>query len=593
MRQRCLLPLLLALISVVAAAQVADSPYLYGIHWYGSTGSTDVESMTGSKGIWDLEITNVDASVAPAWDLPGYFAGSVCPTVTGRGHSMVFRMHPYWGRNVPDDAVDPYKTTNYADDAKGAATTLATWVHLWQIGNEVNIDGENHRWDGAGYNQVWQPTPAQYAACYVAVRDKIHEVTPNTTPATQYALMQPNSPGNVIPGVRFMDGNEYLWRQIDAIADKAKIDGFTIHGYSDPATAGTDYGMEGFWDSIAEQLCIIDQFGLGDRPIFIGEFNKHMPDAANANVGAKFVQAAYTKMNAWNLASGDMWPGQPNHNILGATWFVYPAGLGWDEYSLRRWKTDIASTDPNLNPWYGFQSSCGNSYACGVYGLGPAVAMDSLWWEDDFAGPSGAAPDTTAPVPDWKVEAAGGAAAVLSGAGACRLIGNSLTTTGNIGLRTSGYAYGNFRLEADIRFVNVARANTGNSEANFDLRIREGSKGYSLTFFTSGSAANTNRIMLRRTNDWTQIGTFNQSVTINNTDTYHVSIVAVGSTLKYTVTRNGAATPVVDWTVNDSGQAVGNIRLMTWNLQEAEVDNVSLGGPQWIPNAAVAGWQLY
>lgn len=586
------LALSLAATPRLATAQLADSPWIYGIHWYGATGATDVESMTGGKGVWDLEISHLDAADTDAWNLPGWVGANILAPVGAKGHSFCLRIQPNWSRNVPN-AADPYTVANYAADAKSAATTLAGYVHIWQVGNEVNLDGENLRWGGSDYTVSWQPTPAEYAATYLAVRDKIHEVTPTTNPATQYVLMQPNSPGNIIGGVRFMDGNEYLWRMIDAVADKSKIDGFAIHGYSDPATAGTDFGMEGFWDSITEQLSIIDQFGLGDRPIFIGEFNKHMPNAANANVGAKFVQAAYTKMNAWNTGTGAMWPGQPNHNILGAAWFVYPAG-SWDEYSLAHWKTAIASTDANLNPWYGFQASCGNGYARGVYGVGPTVAADAMWWEDDFAGSAGASPDTTAPVPDWKVENSSGGTAQLSGDGALRLRGNSAWGIGSI--RTSGYAYGNVRLETDVRFVNVANVSGGaGDEANFDLRLREGSKGYSLTIYPSGSGVNANRILLRRTNDWTQIGSYNQLVSggINNGDVFHVSVIADGSSLTYTVAKNGSPTPVVSWSVSDSGQVAGSIRLMTYNLQEARVENVRLGGPQWNPWMGVGDWPMY
>ncbi len=583
------------LLTAACLAQVADSPWLYGIHWYGDTGSTDVEAMSGGKGVWDLEITHVDASAAPAWDQPGYFASSVCPTVTGRGHSMVFRVQPYWSRNVPH-SVDPYTLTNYAADAKNAATTLVNFAHIWQIGNEVNLSSENLRWDGSGYTIQWQPTPAEYAATYVAVRDRIHEVTPNTSPNTQVVLMQPNSPGNAgDPTIRFMDGNEYLWRQIDAVADKGKIDGFAIHGYSDPFTAGIDYGMEGFWDSITEQISIIDQSGLGDRPILITEWNKHMPDAGNANVGAKFLHRAFTRMNQWNTGSGDMWLGQANHNIVGACWFVYPSGLGWDEYSLERWKTDIASTDPELNPWYSFQYAAGLSYARGGYNTGPTVPMNAMWWEDEFTGAAGTAPDTTAPVPDWKVETGSGGTAQLSGDGALRLRGNS-SAFGLASIRTAGYAYGDFHLEAEIQIVNGAPA-SGNAshEANFDLRAREGSKGYSLTFYPGGSGVNPNRIILRRTNEWTQIGSYDQLVSggINNGDRFLVRITADGSSLVYRAYKNGGATPVVDWTVSDSGQVVGNLRLMTYNLQEARVEYVRLGGPSWNPAAGVEDWAFY
>jgi hypothetical protein len=33
----------------------ADSPWIYGIHWYGDPNGSVVESMSGGKGIWTLE----------------------------------------------------------------------------------------------------------------------------------------------------------------------------------------------------------------------------------------------------------------------------------------------------------------------------------------------------------------------------------------------------------------------------------------------------------------------------------------------------------------------------------------------------------
>lgn len=574
--------------TLFAAAQTADSPWLYGIHWYGDPALTDVEAMSGGKGVWDLEITHVDASKAPAWDQPGYYASTVCPPVASRGHSFIFRMQPYWDRNVPHSS-DPYTLTQFAADAKSAADTLKNHVHIWQIGNEVNIRGENKRWGGSDYDTLWEPTPAQYADTYVALRDKIREITPNTNPATQIVLMQPVSPGNTDTW-RYMDGNEFLWRQIEAVADKNKIDGFAVHGYAEPGAA--DYGIRGFWDSIREQLMIIDQFGLGDRPVYITEWNKHMPNAAEAQIGAKFLHRAYTALRDWNAGSGGAWPGLPNHNIVAACWFVYPDS-SWTDYSLKYWKSQIVSTDKELNPWYSFQHAASLNYAKGISGGGATVPQNAFWWRDDF---SGATLDQTPPLPDWKAETTASGSVVMSGDGAVRFLGNS-SNNGGGGLRTAGYVYGNFRLETEIVFTNVARAGTATPEANFDLRVREGSKGYSLTFFTSASPNNTNRIILRRTNEWTQIGSHNVLVPggINSGDTFRVSIVADGSTLVYQVYKNAEATPVVNWSASDSGQKVGWIRLMTYNMQEARLTDFRLGGPQWVGGAptGVEGWQFF
>src|SRR5690606_21531061 len=121
---------------------------------------------------------------------------------------------------------------------------------------------------------------------YVAVRDKIHENASLVAPESQIVLMQAVSPGPA-DGARYMDGNEFLFRMIDAVPDKSKIDGFGLHAYAEPG--GANFGEVGFLDALREQIMIIDSFGLGDRPLYITEFNKHMPNATEANIGARFV----------------------------------------------------------------------------------------------------------------------------------------------------------------------------------------------------------------------------------------------------------------------------------------------------------------
>ena len=593
-RMRKFFVIIFCLLSTLLASTVTDSSYLYGIHWYGKTDAispgqrTDVEDMTGDKGVWVLEITHVDATVAPAWDQPAYYVGHSQKVTQDKGHSMIFRVQPYWSRNVPHSS-DPYNLTSYSDDCKAAANTLKDYCHIWQIGNEVNILGENKHWDGGGYNTDWEPTPAQYADTYIACRDHIHEIIPNTAPPTQIVLMQPVSPGSVYPGVRFMDGNEFLWRMIDAVPvpDKSKIDGFGVHGYA----GGSSYGLEDYWDSIREQLMIIDQLGLGDRPVYITEWNKHMPDLANAESGAKFLHRAYTLMYNWNTGSGGEWPGLSNHNVVGATWFIYPSDHGWLDYSLRNWKNATSSFDEEHDPWKSFNYSCGSGYARGSGGGGPTVPQSSLWWEDAFDGSS---LDQDAPLPDWKAETTGSGSVLMSGSGSVRFLGNS-SPNGGGGIRTAGYAYGNFHMEANITITDAARSHTSVSEANFDIRLREGSKGYSITFFTSQSPANPGRVVLRRTSEWSQIGSYNTAVSggINSGDTFHIAATANGSSIVIKIYKNGGAAPVVDWNVTDDGQKVGWVRLMTWNLNEARVNHFMIGGPSWAPASAVENWELY
>ncbi len=564
-----------------ASAEAADAPYLYGIHWYGNTDSisvgqkTDVEAMSGDRGIWDLEITHVDASQASGSDLPSGYVSHARKVITGKGHSIIFRVQPYWGRNVPHPS-DPYTLSQYAADCLKMATTLRDYCHIWQIGNEVNLRLENNRWSGSSYNVEWEPSPAEYAQTWLACRDAIHEITPNTSPSRQIVLMQPVSPGNGDTSVgRFMDGNEYLWRQIEAIGDKSKIDGFGIHSYARPGTPET--GLEGFWEAIREQLMIIDEWGLGDRPVYMTEWNKHMPNAAEAAIAAKFLHRAYAQMDGWNKGTGGTWPGQPNHNIVGAMWFVYPRG-SWDDYSLQHWKTQIVSTDPEQNPWYAFQYASSFDYVRGAEGGGPAFPPVSLQWADDFNGPAGAAPDSSAPLPVWKPFGGGTNDAVLSGDGALRLVGRATNARGS-GVKTAGHVFGNFVLNAEVVITNGSRWNLSIPESLFNLNFREGSKGYSLTINTGGGVLNDNRIVLRRTNDWTVIGNYNAVVPggVRNGDSFQIHVDANGPNLAIRVTKNNnTGAPVVDWKLNDEGQRVGWISLSSYNVQEVRVNRIDL-----------------
>jgi hypothetical protein len=386
-----------------------------------------------------------------------------------------------------------------------------------------------------------------------------------------------------------MDGNEFLWRMIDAIPspDKSKIDGFGVHGYA----GGSNYGLEDYWDSIREQLMIIDELGLGDRPVYITEWNKLMDNLANAESGAQFLHRAYTLMYNWNTGSGREWPGLSNHNVVCATWFVYPKDFGWDMYSLQYWKSNTSSVDEEHDPWKSFNYSCGSGYARGSSGGGPAVPQDALWWQDSFDGSS---LDQDAPLPDWKAETTGSGSVLMSGTGSVRFLGND-TPNGGGGIRTAGYVYGNFHLEANITITNAARSHSSVPEANFDVRLREGSKGYSITFFTSQSPTNPGRVVLRRTSDWVQIGSYNTAVSggINSGDTFRIAATANGASIVIKIYKNGGATPVVDWNVTDDGQKVGWIRFMSWNLNEARVNEFQLGGPGWSPALSVQTWEIY
>ena len=75
-------------------------------------------------------------------------------------------------------------------------------------------------------------------------------------------------------------------------------------------------------------------------------------------------------------------------------------------------------------------------------------------------------------------------------------------------------------------------------------------------------------------------------------DTFQIEITANGSNIAFKAYKNGSTAPSVDWNITDSGQTVGWIRIMTWNLNEARVNNFKLGGPQW-GGSGIEDWAIY
>lgn len=622
-----LLPLALSVAPVLPLpAQLDDANSLYGIHWYGPSdpsidlsGTTDAENMAPGEEMWVLEITHLDTlSPDPApgstgvqanpWDRPewfnGYGSGGHLADVTGggKGHSLLFRIHPNWSRNVPyfeapgSPNNDPFTLADYAGAAANAAAAFSNHVRLWQLGNEVNLTIENKRWNPSSerYDIEWTPDPALYAETYLAVRDAIHTVAPNMNPSEQIVLMQPVSPGLAgNPSIRYMDGVEFLWRMIEAVppADRGRIDGFALHSYAEPG--GLNDGVDGYMDALREQIMVINELGLHDRPLFVTEFNKHMPDLGNTYIGARFAQKSFQAMHEWNTGTGGAWPGQPNHDIAGAMWFVfYDPGSGWADYALQTKKAEIASTDPNQNPWYGFQAAATNDYPAGSLDGGGAIPdREELWWEDDFA-----TLDLAPPLPDWRTATSGFGSTVTASGGALRLRGSNSGGGGSV--FSHGYVYGDLRLEVEFEITDgsIAPNSALPGEANFEIRLREGSRGYSLTFYSDASdAARRNRVVLRRTNEWSTINGLSEEIGIATGDRFRVEAIAQGDTLAYRIYKNGAVTPIVDWTTTDDQHNVGWVRVGTYNMTEARVEHLAVGGAEWAGAGPLAAqnWILY
>ncbi|PKO15608.1 hypothetical protein CVU37_12325 [candidate division BRC1 bacterium HGW-BRC1-1] len=621
-----IIPLILGLGCICANAQYHETNRLVGLHFspnqetyggltappvytgaeaiFGDSGGPE-GSMTivGDGGGWllDFVATDVEGSNAPFWQwawqggsfgptnksAEGYMALSLRrATQGGKKNTPIVRLQPAYGRNVPHPS-DPYTNANFASDAQAAAQLMKDSVRYYVIGNEVNIRGENHRFSSASgglnlYDDLYDSTPEAYAQTYLAVREALSLITVGSA-GRPVALMQPVS--THLAGVEAsMDGNEFLWRQIRSAnaVDPTKVDGFAIHAYAQPG--GTNAGVDGFMDSITEQLSILGQLGQADKPVFLTEFNKDMPNATEQVIGAAFVQQAYQRLAAWNAASGGILSGLPNQNIVGTAWFVYPSAGGavtdgWNRYSLEYWKNQIASPTPANSVWYAFQAAALTHNPAGIAGGGATWPVAAQWWRDDF---NGSGLDHSLDMPAWSDAVANGGSFQIAG-GKIAFKGNG-NQYGSSDIKTRGAVFGDFTLETEFVFTDASKAAASSPEANFDLRLREGSAGYSLTFFTSPSPANPGHIILRRTGVWSTVGSFDVAVPggINTTDTFRVRVVAVGDNLSIQAYKNGAVTSVMDWNVNDpTGPKVGSIRVGSYALAQVDVDHIVVGGPSW------------
>lgn len=600
MRRLCLYALGLAAVAGCSSPGLRDARHLYGIHWYGdphpdnlaAAGETEAERLVDGRTLWVLEINHLDdrspdpdpganGIQATPWDRPEWYAAGHNARVTGKGHSLIYRIQPNWGRNVPyfeaegSPNNDPFTLADYAAAAARAAATHRHHARFWQVGNEVNIGAtENRRWNPATgrYDIPWEPSPAQYAAVYLAVRDAIHTVTPAMAVPRQIVLMQPCSPGDIpLPGEgeRYIDGNEFLWRQIAAVPpdQRHRIDGFALHAYAEPG--GANDGVDGFMDSVREQLMIIDELGFHDRPVFITEFNKHMPSPEDAAIGARFVQKSYAAIHEWNQGTGGTWPGQPNHPIVAAIWFSFPRddnGL-WHDYSLLTQGALAGTDDPDRNPVEAFRAIARRDLPHGsLSGGGPHVDHTALWWTDDFD-----ILDTEPPAPDWRVRSRGGAM-VVARDGMARLV--AAAPGDEAAIVTEGYAHGDLTVAMDL-VLDDPRPVDGADSGQLQLVVREGSGGYVVTIEHDGA---TTTAALRTRRDGRLLAG-------------PVPIAApAGSPLQARLRADGDHLSIrlvvadsdgmIEWHVEDDAHVVGRIAVRS-TMRAVSVDRITVGGREW------------
>lgn len=342
-------------------AKQTDAQGLYGIHFWGYPGGATIDPVPANLldapqyGGWDVEVVLTHSP--DQWWQPGFFSGLYADLFLNKKVSLITRIDYRWGQCIPapgnPDSVDwPVAVVN-------TINTLRHGCRLWVLGNEPNLQGEGTGWPD---NRI---TPAGYAAMYRAVRRRVHTAAQESAAGPHLLLIAPPSPGGVIPGVRWMDGNQWLREVIDAVPAE-EIDGFAIHAYG--------FNVGEFHNSYVSQLAVIDSRKLYDRPVYMTEWNRPTDPANPADEAntAQFCREAFADVDAWNSGNG-------HHNIVALCWFVYDAdnqaGGGWNNYAIEYWKDCGHPAGDSRDLFTAFQQAVDLRYPAGLAGTrGPILA---------------------------------------------------------------------------------------------------------------------------------------------------------------------------------------------------------------------------
>jgi hypothetical protein len=371
-----------AAILVPASARAADADTLVGIHFWGlkdgtrsySEGIDEIPAQmldSRARGAWDVEVVNTHGD---EWQKAPFFVPLYRDLYTNKKTSIATRLEYRYGMTVPSPST--INTATWAGNVVASVNQLKDWAHVWQLGNEPNLIGEGNGWAN---NQI---TPAGYAGVYGTVRAAIHNDARVGPPGPHQLLVAPVSPGGVISGVRWKDGNQYLSETIDALrAANTPIDGFALHAYGGGAT--TADALRDFRNGFAQQVAIIDAKGQTSVPIHITEWNRYAdPNAPNAAqqeaLAADFARSAFRMLDRWNRTPG-------NHNIVSAGWFVYeksPDITTWDGYSIDYWKDHGNPRGSAGDLYTAFSDAARAGYRAGLIGTRPLPAGVQII--DDF-----------------------------------------------------------------------------------------------------------------------------------------------------------------------------------------------------------------
>jgi hypothetical protein len=389
-----LLPVAILACAGPARAFAADSDTLVGIHWWGLKPGTDSYSQgidpapadlldSRARGAWDVEVVNTHGV---AWQKAPFFQPLYSDLYRNKNVSFVTRLEYQYGQTVPSPST--INTATWAGNVVGTINQLKDYGHVWQLGNEPNLIGEGNGWTNS------QIGPGQYASVYRTVRDAIRASAQVGAPGPHRLLVAPVSPGGVIPGVRWQDGNTWLRGAIDGLkSTNTPIDGFALHAYGGGNT--TADALRDFRNGFAQQVALIDSRQLTDVPIHITEMNRGItagaPSPTEEQRQADFARGALAMLDRWNRTPG-------NHNIVSAGWFVYDSlDSSWDGYSIEYWKDhgNPAGTNGDLYTAYAQIARAG--YRAGLTGTRPLPPGVRIY--DDFESGFGSFDQTESWIP--------------------------------------------------------------------------------------------------------------------------------------------------------------------------------------------------
>ncbi len=343
------------LVAIVSQARGAGDK-LYGVHWWDYSSPT---VGTGPDSGWSVE--TVVTNSAAWWQAP-FFVPLYQQVTANHNAAIITRIDYDWGQTVPA----PSTSTAQAWATKivnEVVSLLGPYAQRWIVGNEPNIIGEGNGWTA---NEI---TPTGYAQVYATVRSAIKAIRPQDE-----VLFAPVSPGGVINGIRWKDGNLWLGEAIDATLalPGGAIDGFALHAYGGQATAAAS--VSDFHNGFTSQIAVIDARSLTNTPVYITEWNRATSTtgnlAANEQITADFISQSLVDVDNWNRTPG-------NHNIRALAWFIYNKDYGadWNQYSLEWWQSQGNPVGQPGDLWTALMN--GSALNTGIVGTRPTADFNA------------------------------------------------------------------------------------------------------------------------------------------------------------------------------------------------------------------------